>query len=165
MKNLIKTFLAGLLALPCLVAQTYTSATLVANTPQALITTPATISLLTVTATTAAVTTFKFYDNNDATAARTNVVYAATTSPLQYSTNWSSVYTNTAGVLLTNTFSGLYTTTTVVTAVTNERPRIITITVPASAQRTVTVSRQLAHGLVVQSSPAGIVEVEYEPAY
>lgn len=162
MKNTIKLLLGTLFLLPSLIAQTYVSDTLLTNTPVALITTPAVIKAMTMTATTANATVFKFYDYNSTTS--TNVVYAATTAPLSYSTNWSTTFTNTQGIVLTNTFSGLYTTTTVVTAVTNERPRVITITVPASSQRTITLSKRLAYGLVGQANYAGLVEVEYDPA-
>lgn len=163
--NLIKTLLASLLVLPSLLAQEYVSDTLATDTPVELITTPATLRSLTCTASTAAITVFKFYDNNDPAADHTNVVYAATTTPLQYATNWSVAYTNADGVLLTNTFTGLFKGTTVVAAVTNERPRAITITVPASSQRIVTLTKRLAYGLVVQSSAAGLVEVEYDSMY
>lgn len=163
MKNLLKLILGISLLIPTLVAQVYTSNTLTTNTPVEIVTAPATLLSLTLTATTANATTFKFYDYNDTTS--TNVIYAATTTPLQYSTNWTSTTTNAQGVLLTNSFSGLYMTTTVVSAVTNERPRIITMTVPASSQRTLTLSKRLAYGLVAQANYAGLVEVEYDPAF
>lgn len=163
MKKLL-SFVIGLgVFIPGLLAQSYTSGTFATNTPVALLTTPSVIKGLTLTATTANATTFKFYDYDSATAARTNVVYAATTSPLQYSTNWTTLTTNSDGVIITNTFSGLYVTTTVVSAVTNERPRIITVTVPASSYRTLTLSKRVAYGLVGQANYAGLVEVEYDP--
>lgn len=109
MKNLLNKLILGLgiLLIPSLVAQVeYTSSVLATNTPVELVTTPAKISQLILTASTANSTTFKFYDYNDTTS--TNVVYAATTTPLQYSTNYSTTTTNIQGVVLTNTFTGLY---------------------------------------------------------
>ena len=165
MKKLLTLILGLSILVPGLLAQSYVSQLLATNTPVELVTTPATLKLMTLTATTANITTFKFYDNNDATAARTNVAYAATTTPLQYTTNWTSTWTNSDSVVITNSFSGLYVTTTVVAAVTNERPRIITVTVPASGQRTVTLDKRLSYGLVGQANYEGLVEVEYDPVY
>jgi hypothetical protein len=148
----------GILAL----GQDYTSAVTVANTPAVLVSAPAKLLSLTLTASTANITTFKFYDYNSATAARTNIIYAATVGYTAYTTNMTQVFTNEMGLVLTNTFAGLYREATVVAAVTNERPRVITMVVPASSQRTLTLSRQLRVGLVTQSDYAGIVEVEYD---
>lgn len=161
MKKLL-TFLTSIFLCAVAFAQTYTSTTLVANTPAVLVANRASLLSLTLTASTANATTFKFYDYNSATAARTNIVYAATVTYTTYSTNMAVVITNIDGIVLTNTFSGQVTTPVVVAAVTNERPRILTVTVPASSQRTLTLSRNLRVGLVSQADFAGIVEVEYD---
>lgn len=161
MKTLL-TLLAAVFAGVLLQAQTFVSTTVATNTPVAISTTPVNLLSLTLTATTANATTFKFYDFNDATASKTNVTYAATVSYSTYSTNYDTVITNTDGIVLTNTFSGLYTASTVVSAATNERPRVITVTVPASSVRTLTLSKRLSKGLVVQANYAGLVESEFD---
>ena len=161
----MKRFLLSLVALFAVAfaqAQEFTSTTLATNTPVAIITTPTTLLSLQLTATTANSTTFKFYDFDDATAAKTNVVYAATVRLVNYATNYTDVITNTAGIVLTNTFVGNYTESQVVSAVTNERPRTLSITVPASSSRTLTLSKRLRNGLVAQANYAGLVEVEHE---
>lgn len=155
------SFLAVILTAGFVQAQTFVSSTFATNTPVAIATAPMTLLSLTLTATTANATTFKFYDFNDATASKTNVAYAATVRWSSYTTNYDVLVTNESSIVLTNTFSGLYTYSTVVAAVTNERPRVITVTVPASSQRTLTLSKRLRNGLVGQSDYAGLVEVEY----
>lgn len=161
MKRLLLSFLA-VFAIAFSQAQTFVSSTLATNTPVALITAPTTLLSLQLTATTANSTTFKFYDFDDATASKTNVVYAATVRYVDYATNYTVQITNTAGIVLTNTFVGNYKEAQVVSAVTNERPRTLTITVPASSSRTITLSKRLRNGLVAQANYAGLVEVEHE---
>lgn len=80
-------------------------------------------------------TTLKFYD---AGTASTSIVRQAYTSYSSYATNFNNVWTNTAGLLVTNTFAGVYRASTSVAAVTNERPKILgPLAAPASAVLTV----------------------------
>ena len=80
-------------------------------------------------------TTLKFYD---AGTASTSIVRQAYTSYGTYATNFNYVWTNTAGLLVTNTFAGTYRSSTSVAAVTNERPKILgPLAAPASAVLTV----------------------------
>lgn len=80
-------------------------------------------------------TTLKFYD---AGTASTSIVRQAYTSYSSYATNFNNVWTNTAGLLITNTFAGTYRASTSVAAVTNERPKILgPLAAPASAVLTV----------------------------
>lgn len=116
------------------------------------------IDSITFTATTTNNTTVKFYDSSSTA---TNIVRAAYTSYSSYSTNFDSVFTNEAGILVTNTFVGRYTYPTSVSAVTNERPKLTTIVVPASGQRTKDTTIINARGLTLLSDYDGIVEVTY----
>ena len=106
-------------------------------------------------------TELKFYD---AATATTNVVRGAYTSYTSYATNFSTTFTNTAGIVVTNTWSGTYRGSEAVSAVTNERPKILgPFAAPASAVLTVdslAVSPNL--GLVALSSAAsGTLQITY----
>lgn len=105
--------------------------------------------------------TLKFYD---AATAITNVVRSAYTSYASYATNFSTTFTNTAGIVVTNTWSGMYRAATSNSAVTNERPKILgPFAVPGSATTTIDeVAASPALGLVVLSDLAsGTLEVTY----
>lgn len=142
-------------------AQDYATATISsANTLTSVLATKAKITKWTLTATTANPTTFKLYDMSTTTSS--NVVYPATVKLVSYSTNYSVAITNIDGVKLTNTFSGVYNAWVTDSAVTTERPRTITVTVPASGSRTIDATRYLKFGLVAQADQAGLVEVEYD---
>lgn len=165
MKRITSLFI-GLLFAGTILAQEYATATLsAANTLTSVLSTKAKLTRLTVTATTAAATTFKFYDMTGTTTS--NVVYGAYYTPTTYTTNYTVNWTETAAdgntIVHTNTFDGRYTAWTLTGASTNERPRTVTITVPASSSRTVDVTRFLKFGLVAQASAAGLVEAEYTP--
>ena len=155
MKKLL--LLCSLLCVLNIRADEVVSAT-VANTPLNLLATGKVIENITFTATTAAITTLKVYD---AATATTNYIQAAYSSYASYSTNFNVVFTNSAGLLVTNTFAGIYTGPTAVSAVTNQRPRLVTIVVPASSIRSKDVQIQTSLGLTVVSDIAGIVEVTY----
>lgn len=155
MKKLLSLLILAVLPLQ---AQDITAAT-TSTTPVSLLSGRYVVHQLTLTATTAAATTFKFYDT---TGTSTNVVQAQYTKPLTYSTNWTTVHTNDTGFVITNTFTGTYVTSETVNAATNQRPALWTIVVPASASRTIDArDRLLTRGLLVYSSAAGVAEVEY----
>jgi hypothetical protein len=107
-------------------------------------------------------TTLKFYDW--ATAA-TNVVRAAYTSKNSYTTNYSTVYTNSAGIVSSNSFSGLYIADVSNSAVTNEQTRLATYQVPAgNAGTDLPSALQVARGLVLVSDQTGTIEITYRSA-
>lgn len=111
-----------------------------------------------VTATTTNLTTVKFYDSATTT---TNYVQGAYTKYASYATNFDVVFTNEAGILVTNTFKGIYTGPTSVSASTSSIPAIQTIIVPASTSRTKVVHMQVMRGLTVVPNNDVIVEVDY----
>lgn len=92
------------------------------------------------------IATLKFYDSSSTS---TTLVQAAYSSYASYATNYSTVFTNEANVLVTNTFVGIYTAPTVHTIATNTRPSIYTLIVPASSTLTKDVRLQVMRGLTV----------------
>ena len=105
--------------------------------------------------------TIKVYD---AATAITNLVRPAYTSYSSYSTNYSTTHTNSAGIVVTNTWSGIYRASTANSAITNERTKLLgPFAVPASATTVLdgfTVTPAL--GLVVLSDLAsGTLQVTY----
>lgn len=102
--------------------------------------------------------TIKFYDW--ATAA-TNVVRAAYTTPTSYTTNYNVVYTNSAGIVSTNTYKGWFTANVNVAAVTNEQSRLGEFQVTASTTRDLPFNPLVVRGLTVLSDQAGTIEIVY----
>ncbi len=96
-------------------------------------------------ATTNAATVY-FYDSSTTT---TNWVGLGTTTYSSYSTNFDVVFTNAASVIVTNTFSGLYTAPTVVAAATNTMTPVLTVIVPGSTVLNRDVKLQTLRGLAV----------------
>lgn len=132
--------------------------TVPADTATSLLTVPVITDEFTFTATTATTATVKIYDSATTT---TNYVQATYVKYASYTTNISSVFTNENGVILTNTFSGLYTYPATVSAVTNSIPAILTVVIPGNTQRSKTIRLQVMRGLVAVSNGAVIVEVDY----
>ncbi len=116
------------------------------------------VDSITFTATTATNTTVKLYDSSTA---GTNIVRAAYTSYASYATNFSTVFTNESGILVTNSFDGRWTYPTAVSAVTNERPKVLNFVVPGSGQRTKDTIWSPSRGITILTSNDGIVEVTY----
>jgi len=116
------------------------------------------ISQIIATATSTNITTFKFYDSSNTS---TTIVQAAYQNWASYATNFSTTFTNESGVLITNSFSGIWTYPTSVSASTNARPVVLTLVVPAGAQRTKVINLLTIHGLNVIPNQSGIVEVDY----
>lgn len=104
--------------------------------------------------------TIKFYDSATSS---TNYVQAAYTAYSSYSTNYSTTFTNTAGIVITNTWTGTYRSSSSVSAVTNERPAVLgPFFIQASATTTVSdlaVSPNL--GLTVYSGATGTLQITY----
>lgn len=98
----------------------------------------------------------------DAATAITNVVRSAYVSYATVSSNWVTVFTNASGLVITNTFTGLATVGTENAAVTNERPKIATILVPAGdiVTRQTRIAPNL--GLTLFSTVAADVEIVYD---
>lgn len=132
--------------------------TLTSATVSNLFSAPRIIQNVTILATTTNNTTVKFYDSSNAS---TSIVRAAYTSYSSYATNYDVVFTNSAGLLVTNTFDGIYTSSTSNSAVTNERPRVGVITVPASSQLSLDTQWQTIRGLSALPSANCIVTVTY----
>lgn len=106
--------------------------------------------------------TVKLYDW--ATAA-TNIVRAAYTSKTSYATNYSTVYTNSAGIATsTNTFVGTYIANVTTAAATNEQTRLREYIVPASTLSELTEPPQVARGLTLLSTQAGTLRIYYRAA-
>lgn len=163
MKKLFKQIgtalgLLSVIALPVLADMEVT--TLTGGTPVNLFDTGKIIDNITVLATTTNVTTLKAYDSSTST---TNIVHAAYTSYSSYSTNWSVTFTNESGLLVTNSFTGRYTAPVANAAVTNERPKAVTLAVPGSAQLSKDVTLLLTRGLTLVSDKDCVVTVTYRP--
>ena len=168
----MKTFMAlflGILTCATVLAQEYATANLaVASKLASVLTTPAKLTKLTLTSTSANTTTFKLYDTTNTVTS--NVVYAAYPSVASYPTNYTTTWEHLTGPdasgayvtnTFTNTFTGIYTYWTAGTASTNERPRTVQITIPGNTTRAVDITRYLKFGLVAQASATGVVEAEY----
>ena len=106
-----------------------------------------------------AASTLKFYDS---VAGSVSNVQAAYVSYSTISTNWTQVFTNAEGLIVSNTFSGVAQVGTSVAATTNLRPVVVNFVGPASATRTVNVSWLPALGATVTSTTAGLVEIGYK---
>lgn len=143
-----KLILAIVLALP-LIAQAQQQmklSPLTANVVSNIITAAAIVDNMAVINATTNSATIIFYDHNDADS--TNYVQAAYTSYTTYATNYNVVFTNATGVLVTNTFAGLYTAAVSHSASTNQRPVIQTLLVPASSVLNKDLRLQVIRGLL-----------------
>jgi len=101
--------------------------------------------------------TVKIYDS----AGATNYVQPAYVSYAAVATNWSSIFTNADGLIVTNTFTGISNFGTSVAASTNERPAKLTFLCGANTSRTVNTVFQPTLGATLYSTTAGTVEVAY----
>lgn len=117
------------------------------------------IKAITAIATSTNNTTFRFYDTPNTGTTYVQVAYSRLAS---YATNITYVFTNEAGLLVTNTFTGRWTYPTSVSASTNTRPTKQIMVVPASSTRTIEIPLMTTLGLAVLPDFNGIVEVEYE---
>jgi hypothetical protein len=90
--------------------------------------------------------TLKFYDSSTTT---TNYVQAAYTSYTTYATNYSTVITNAAGYIYTNTFVGVYTAPTANAGATNTLPLVQVLIVPANSVLNKDVRILVMRGLTV----------------
>jgi len=138
----------------------YTSTALTANTAANLLAGRYVIDTITVFNTNAATPiTIKFYD---AATTSTNVIRPAAPVISSYETNYTTITTNAAGILNTNTFTGYISVATTSTAVTNERARLAVITVPANSTRSIPLQFITAQGFTVLPSAAGLLDLTYK---
>lgn len=159
MKKLFLITLASLLALANLTAQTQYSGELTAATPAEVSDDPVLATELTVINGNTAASVIKLYDTSEAS---TNIVRAAYSRFISYATNYNVLSTNQQGFVWTNTFAGTFTGPSAVSAVTNERPAVVTRTVPALTTRTYTINVSTLRGLaVVSSQNTNTVEITY----
>lgn len=157
MKKLFLSLLVALGAFGAQAQSTY-SASLSAGTSLCLAF-PVQISSITVAGTSAGATTVTLYDNSAASLTYTNAAY---TSAITYATNITSIITNSAGNLQTNTFSGYYTTTATTAANTNTLPALGVYSAAASSvSGPYTVNFNTVRGLVVSASTNAVVTVNY----
>lgn len=101
--------------------------------------------------------TLKFYDSKNGV---TNYVQPATVAYSLVDTNWSVVFTNATGIVITNTFEGIAQIGTTVAASTNEL-KGLTLLCLASGERTRETVWQPIRGVTVYSPVAGLVEITY----
>lgn len=113
---------------------------------------------ITVMATSTNLTIVRFYDTATTT---TSYVQAATLSYSSYNTNYNEVFTNENGIVLTNTFSGLYTHSTVVSAATNSLPAVQTIILPGNSTYNKTVHLQAFRGVSVVPDNDIVVSLDF----
>ncbi len=159
MKNLIFSFTAALAFTITAYAQNLSAVnTLTGGTPVNVFSTPQLVDDITITATSTNVTTVRVYD---APTSSTNIVQAAYVRYASYNTNIVQVYTNENNVVLTNTFSGIYTYPISVSVSTNQRPVIATLVIPGSGTRTKSVRLVLTKGMTVLSDQNAILETDY----
>jgi hypothetical protein len=158
MKTITK-FLLGLLLAATAAAQTFTvSSNVLSATPINMLAQGAIIERVTFTATTATNTTVKMYDSSGTS---TNIVKGAYSRIVSYATNYSVVFTNESDVIITNTYSGVYTGPVAVAASTNERTAFAQMLVPASSQRSSSMYYIATRGVLIDASNPGVVEVTY----
>jgi hypothetical protein len=105
--------------------------------------------------------TFWFYDSPTNTV--TNLVTAATVSISTVATNWTQVFTNATGIVVTNTFTGISHLSTAVGTNLVERTRLRQSIVVAGGIVVIpSIALQPTSGLVVYSTVPGIVQLTYK---
>jgi len=120
---------------------------------------PVNISSITVGGTSAGATTVTLFDNSAASATYTNAAY---TSAITYATNITSIITNSAGNLQTNTFTGYITTTATTAANTNTFPSLAVYSAGASSiAGPYTVNINTLRGVAVTASTNATLTINY----
>lgn len=92
----------------------------------------------------AAAQSVNFYDSTNGTLVVTNGNY---TTRVGVSTNMTVKYTNSIGIIQTNTWTGIHTANSTVVAATNTAAVITSVAVPANVPVTLPVNLSLAYGL------------------
>ena len=113
--------------------------------------------------TAASASTVAFVDSSDTTLTYTLAAY---TNTLTYSTNITNIITTSTGVSQTNISSGIWTERQNNAASTNNRPSIVTLTVPASSTLTYSfggAGYSLRSGICVTNDTNANITVTYVP--
>lgn len=101
-----------------------------------------------------------FYDSKSNL---TNYVRSASTRYSLTTSNVVTTFTNSSGIVMTNTMAVLARVATAVTASTNERPRLSPMIIPPSEHLVVTdVGLIPFQGLTVYSTAAGTINISYD---
>jgi hypothetical protein len=164
MKNFFRSIITAALLGLGLFAQAQTSlvvsTNLVAGTPFTILSGGKYVitSVLFINTNAATVSTLSFYDSQNHS---TTNIQASYVSYATVSTNWSNVFTNADGLIVTNTFTGVSNVGTTVAAATNTLPSKLTFLVPAASSRTVNTVWQPMLGATVNASAAGVIEIGY----
>ena len=108
--------------------------------------------------------TVKFYDT---TGSATNIVRAAYTSVTSYSTNITTVFTNSSGLLITNITPGIFTSSSTVAATTNEAPVLVgpLMIVASETMASDGMAVSPVRGFTIYSTVAGQIQITYKKAY
>lgn len=144
MKILQKLLLLLALTVSLQAQQSMTLTPLAANTVSNILAAGAIIDNLTVINSTTNNATLDFFDTSNTATTYVQQAYSAFSS---YATNFTVIWTNASGSLVTNTFSGIYTAPSAVALGTNTRPKVITLVIPASAVLNKDVRLQVVRGL------------------
>lgn len=128
------------------------------GTAYSVLTSAANVFTIQFTSTTTNASVLRLYDSATTT---TNYVRAQYTNWVSYATNYNQVFTNQDNVIVTNTFSGIYTGPVVVAAATNTLPAVAIIVAPANGSTTRTINVQTVKGLTVVGSNPGVLELDY----
>lgn len=162
MKNLLSLVLLGILTISVHAQQLMSVTSLAANTSSNVLSSPAIIDNLTLLNATTNTAICYFFDSSTTA---TNYVQAAYTSYASYATNYSVVFTNEANVLVTNTFSGVYTAPTANSLATNTRPVLTALVVPAGTSLNKDVKLQTIRGLTAIPNQALTLVTTYRKTY
>jgi len=103
---------------------------------------------------------FWFYDT---TASATNIVRPAFTSYTSYATNFTTTFTNSAGIIVSNIWAGTYRQSVANAAATNEAPKIIgPFVVPVSSVTEIDPVAVMPYvGATIYSTVAGTLQTTY----
>jgi len=142
--------------------QTMVLTSLAANTVSNIVAFPCIIDNFNVVNSTTNVAQVNFYDSAGLT---TNYVQGAYTSYASYATNFSVVFTNQTGVLVTNTFAGIYTAPTSNSSSTNTRALLFSAIVPANSVLSKDVKIQTIRGLNAVPNQAVTLVTTYRTQY
>jgi hypothetical protein len=104
--------------------------------------------------------TVTFYDSATTNQFITNGNYASVGA---YTTNYTQLYTNTAGIIQTNLIVGLYTYTNTVAAATNIAPSLGVFALQANVPLTVSVDWLLIKGLSAKTTTNTTIVAAYFP--
>jgi hypothetical protein len=120
-----------------------------ANTSSNLLSAPAIVRSMVWYNTNATANLVKLYDSSSTSTNYSRLTNNVLTS---YTTNWNSIFTNANGIVITNSFTGLYTALVPVAAATVERPKVTQFIVPALGSLTLT-DQNLSFGRGVTAVP------------